>query len=401
MDSMLLSSRDGGQSFSAGKQKYLCTKPPHEVEQLLAIAIQGQKAQPEAPVGPRQVAVAKSAALSPANVPSGPGKRKAFRPPGVWFSCELVGGEERIVWTPAKLVIMTKMLPKGRGLHKKESKFYTGRWSIEGPNVKLEWTKLPSTRLSTSDGGRTFHSMSAKEPQRYTCSRPPAMLTNLLKYGIEQAEKALEKAGRSKAGLPTDFIEHGCRAFWLQPVKAYKVGTLGECFHRCAMLKGMNYFALTHGDRCFCTDTPPGKLVEADNCDLSCKGDSQQSCGGFSSYASVYTMIDCLPPSPQKLKEDIAARSVRLDSLYEEKKSQSCGRAVGNNVEIEGSPVLAADPEECKQACLAGRGAWKCHAFTYDARQGKCSFLLDAFWGPQVQDPHFSCFFKKSIPLLA
>merc|ERR1719331_1922865 len=162
----------------------------------------------------------------------------------------------------------------------------------------------------------------------------------------------------------------------------------------------MHYFAVTKGDSCFCSAVSSGKLTDDANCDMVCSGNPEESCGGYSRYASVYTMIDSLPPSPQKLKEDAIERVQRLESLYSVAQGHSCGNMEGNEVEIEGSSVLAGEPQECKQACLAGRGAENCHGFTFDARQGKCTFYKDAAWGKIEKDAQLSCFFKKGVPLL-
>lgn len=329
---------------------------------------------------------------------------------GIWYACQLVGGHERIVWTENKLVVMTKTMRKDHcagedKLHCTFTKFYTGRWSLEGANVLMEWDLLPPMRLSTADGGHNFNIVFGKESQQYSCSSPPSIFTKLIAAAIKEAQLKLAAAQRTNAGVPTDYTEHGCLALVAQPVKEEvfvlaRGMTLAKCFTHCAKTKGQHYFAVTRGDSCLCSATPPGNLASPNNCDLRCSGNTEEYCGGFSSYASVYTMIDCLPPGPQEQKEDKAARDARLRAMYSERKSESCGQAKGNEVEVDGSAVFTGYPKECLQACLAGKGAGKCHGFTYNTLLSKCTFHLDVFWGNSTKDPHSSCYFKRSEPLL-
>jgi len=385
---------DGGQSFftfsAAMPQRYSCTRPPSELTKLIRVGIgQAQKAlDGVAPVG------FAGAGAAPALAPV----RK------VWFACQLDGGNERMVWTAKNLLILTKTVrqKQAKGLFASKTFFYTGEWAIEGANVVLTWNKLPPVRINTVDGGQSFHSVSAARPQRYTCSKPPSALTSLLGAGIRAAQKALAVAQRTKAGIPTDFVDHGCLDFAILPVNMFVLSrgmTLEKCFAHCAKTKGMHYFAVTHGDRCFCSETSPGTAASTDNCDLKCTGNIQAFCGGFSTYASVYTMIDCLPPGPKEVKQDMAARSARLRGLYSKRKSESCGRAKGNEVEVDGSRIMVGTPKRCEEVCLSGRGAGKCHGFTFNALKSMCTFHMDILWGKPDKNPHFSCYFKKSVPL--
>jgi len=336
-----------------------------------------------------------------------PASKAHYHAPGVWFACQLVDGHERMVWTPSQMVIMTKTVPQSHGskLHATLTKFYTGKWSIEGANVLLKWNKLPPMRVNSVDGGHSFRAMFTSKARQYTCTTPPATLRKLMEVGIKQAGRSSAAARRTQAGAPTDYSHHGCRDFLVEPLKSSvfvlsRGMTLSKCFAHCAKATGMHYFALGRGDMCFCSETPPGESASPENCDLTCSGNIKENCGGFSTFASVYTMIDCIKPSSEALKEDAKARIARVRALYSVRKSHSCGRAKGNDVDVDGGKVMVAAPQQCKEVCLAGNGAGKCHGFTYDAAQKKCTFHLDAYWGPTTKDPYFSCYFKKSVPLL-
>jgi len=383
LPSMSLKTVDGGRNFhftlNKEAKQYTCTTPPSLLTKLINSGV--KEAQKKI--------IAAAGAKDP------------------WFACQLAGGHERLVWTAKKLVIMTRTV-KRQNCHKlncKASRFYTGKWSIEGANVLLTWDSLPPMRLNSADGGLNFNSVFENNAKKYTCKGPPSLLTKLINAGINEAQQKLAAALRSKAGVPTDFSEHGCLDTSTQPVKAdvlvlARGMTLAKCFTHCAKTKGMYYFALTRGDSCFCSATPPGVTSSPNNCDLHCSGHPEEYCGGWSTFASVYTMIDCLPPGPQEKREDAAARSKRLRALYSKKASQSCGQAKGNQVEVDGSPVYTGYPKDCEQMCLAGKGGGKCHGFTYDSKFSRCTFHLDAFWGNATKDPHSTCYYKKSIPLL-
>lgn len=327
-----------------------------------------------------------------------------------WYACELVGGHERIVWTkwPKNMVILTKVVrrkdcPKEVGKQCMHKRFYTGKWSIEGGHVVLKWDFLPPMRLSTVDGGQNFHYEDHQKVKRYSCTAPPVRISKLIKDGIKEAQAKLAEEQRTKAGMPTAFSGGRCLEFPVQPLNPLVLArdmSLGKCFAHCAKTKGMSYFSVTRGDSCFCSATPPGEPADSMNCDLTCSGSTGESCGGFSNFASVYTMIDCLPPGPQELKEDEIARTARLRALYTRNSSQSCGQAKGNDIEVDGSTIFTGYPHQCEQMCLAGKGAGKCHGFTYNEKKVRCTFHMDAFWGEISKDPHSSCYFKKSVPLV-
>jgi len=325
-----------------------------------------------------------------------------------WFACQLKGGHERIVWTAKHMVIMTKMVRKKHCARRDKllctiTKFYTGKWAIEGAEVVLKWDVLPPMRLSTGDGGHNFQQSVGKKVREYQCSVPPFALNKLIKAGIEEAAVKLAKDKRTKAGRPTSYTDHGCVEFAVQPAHVMvnpRGMTLSSCFLHCVKTKGIYYFAVTRGDACFCSQGSPGSPASWENCDLTCSGNHQENCGGFGPYAQVYTMIDCLPPDAQEIKEDLAARDARMFALYDEKKGRNCGQHKGNDVQIEGSTIHTGRPKECIQLCLTGKGSGKCHGFTYDDRKLRCTFHMDAFWGNSTKDPFHSCYFKKPVPLL-
>lgn len=332
--------------------------------------------------------------------------------PVAWFACQLVGGRERIVWTKERMAVMTRSSREDHcgqrnKLHCMKSRFYTGMWSIEadalrGASVLFKWDYLPPMRVHTENGGLAFHSLDGKN--EYSCTAPPPMLTKLIKAGIKESQVKLAEAQRTHAFMPTAYSEHGCLEIEVQPLKANilrsQFMSLSKCFTHCAKTKGLHYFAVTGGDSCFCSPLSPGTPRDEGNCDLRCNGNDEELCGGFAGYANVYTMIDCLPPDAQEKKDDAAFRLTRLRALYSMRKSQSCGRHKNNDVEIEGSRWLVGRPIECEQACLAGKGAAKCHGFTYSELTSRCTFHQDVFWGNATIDPHSSCYFKKSTPLL-
>lgn len=339
-----------------------------------------------------------------------------------WFHCSLVAGSVKMSWRPDSAVVMTKNVTRTdkSGWKWQQTVYHRGNWSIEGDNVLIKWEALPPWRLRTVDGGHSFRSTltlsreaaataSPPKAKQFLCTKPPADLKRSISIGMREAAFARADATRSEARLYSSFVLQGCRQATMPVRRDTYVLTAGmtleACFTHCAKLKGMKHFGLTRGDTCFCSQVPAGKTSEEENCDVKCNGNPEQSCGGLSSYydiayASIYTMVDCRPPGAKELREDATARLARLRALYSEQKMQSCGQAKGNLAKIEGSPVLSGTPIDCQQACLAGRGAGKCHGFTYDGRRSKCTFHIDAFHGKPEKNEFFSCFFKKSVPLM-
>merc|ERR1719454_2040920 len=172
---MTLSSEDGGHNFYEQKTKrYACSNPPSVLKTLV------KKVQP----------------ISSA---------------GAWFACQRISGtpgsHQRIVWTPGKMVIMSKTrrekhCGKNNKLSCSKTKFYTGRWSIDGADILMKWDKLPPLRLSTPDSGKNFYTQHifGKKTHRYVCSEPPAPLQKLIAAGIKEAEQKLAVEQRSNAG---------------------------------------------------------------------------------------------------------------------------------------------------------------------------------------------------------
>merc|ERR1719375_349208 len=110
-------------------------------------------------------------------------------------------------------------------------------------------------------------------------------------------------------------------------------------------------------------------------------------------------MMDCRG-GKKAVKEDKAARSKRLHALYLKKQGQTCAQAKGDDVEVDDSKVFNGSPHACMEKCLSGKGAKRCHGFTYSKAQGRCSFNKDSLSGKANKDPESSCYYKKAIPLL-
>lgn len=328
-----------------------------------------------------------------------------------WFACQLVAGSVKMSWQADSTIVMTKNVTrtdKASGWKFNQLVYYRGKWSIENENVLLEWEALPPWRLRTTDGGSSFHKVfQLGKAQQYTCTKPPPALAKMISAGMEKARLAHAEAQRTQAGLPTDYTTNGCRQA-VMPVRKDTFRAPGMslevCFTHCGRMRGMHYFSVTRGDTCFCSEAPPGKPGESEDCDVKCDGNPEEYCGGFSTaalgYFSVYTMVDCLPPGAEELKQDAAARLARLQALYANSQHESCGEAKGNLAKIDGSSTLAGSVTECQQACIGAKGAQNCHGFTYDARRSKCVFHVDAFSGVRTKNDFFTCYYKKSVPLL-
>mmetsp|Transcript_31556 Transcript_31556/g.50337 ORF Transcript_31556/g.50337 Transcript_31556/m.50337 type:complete len:688 (-) Transcript_31556:155-2218(-) len=169
--------------------------------------------------------------------------------------------------------------------------------------------------------------------------------------------------------------------------------TIGACFAKCKKKRGMKYFALTNGDQCLCSVTPPGQDIDEGSCNKKCSGKSNEICGGDSiNIASVYTMVNCAPLPSSELD---AEYKDALADLYEVWEGESCGKSDDNLCEIKGSAKMAADLKECKLACWEEQGSDKCNGFTYDKATSECTFYQDVLDGTVTKGPQLACFFKK------
>jgi hypothetical protein len=197
---------------------------------------------------------------------------------------------------------------------------------------------------------------------------------------------------------PTDFVTSGCRRVKGEIKDAYvdpSGMTHNKCFARCRTKKGIFVFAVMDGGTCFCSKASLGEDLTTDNCDTPCSGNLGDFCGGVGA-ASVFTMIDCLPPSAQEEKEDLLAKQADIMNSYSVFEDESCGQDKDNAAEVGGSDSLSGTEEECKVACWQAKGAGQCHGFTYDKMLAQCRFHYDVFAGSIVEKPGLTCFWKKT-----
>lgn len=196
---------------------------------------------------------------------------------------------------------------------------------------------------------------------------------------------------------PTDFMASGCqRAREVKDTFNLALGmTSRKCFYHCSKKAGMKYFGVTGGGICFCSALPPGDTIGSKECDIKCSGTPKELCGGINQASTVYTMINCDPPSVQEKGWLATARMVKLAGLYDTFESQSCGQSRNNVCELNGSSRMVGTPEECKMACWDAKGSEGCDGFTYDKTTSKCTFFKDVLNGKVKLKSGLTCYFKK------
>jgi len=202
---------------------------------------------------------------------------------------------------------------------------------------------------------------------------------------------------------PTDFLLSGCQQ--AKEVKTPFMLPMGmtktQCFINCQKQKGMKYFAMTTGSTCFCSAVPPGTKIGSKECDMPCTGNPHEICGGLHNIASVYTMMDCTPPTPQEKGFLAHARFNKLASLYERLENQSCAQKKNNACELNGSTKMNGTPDQCKIACWEAKGSAKCDGFTYNKVVSRCTFFKDVLDGEVKQKVGLECYYKKlGFPML-
>jgi hypothetical protein len=196
---------------------------------------------------------------------------------------------------------------------------------------------------------------------------------------------------------PTTFMYSGCMQ--AKEIKDELISPLGmssaKCFTRCKKQGDAKYFGLTGGGMCYCTQLPPGSMVNPSKCDIKCSGNPKEKCGGINKLSSVYTMMDCTPPTDQEKKWLGMARDQKLMSLYGELEGQSCAQKKNNVATISGSSKMFGSPEKCKLACYDAPGSETCDGFTYSKLLSRCTFYKDVTEGRIKKKVGLACYFKK------
>ncbi|CAK0845269.1 unnamed protein product [Prorocentrum cordatum] len=207
---------------------------------------------------------------------------------------------------------------------------------------------------------------------------------------------------------PTDFTLRGCMsvpAVPLEPAVEERMRmTVSRCFAFCSMKRGMGFFAIAEGSKCWCGLVYEGTKTEAGNCSTACSGDGAPGCGGpmgaSGTYADVYIMFDCAENTEEE--EELLRQEKHNDTMgaYASFPRQTCGQALENKVDVAmGVDVLSnthvGTVEECKNLCMHGRGSEFCHGFTYNEVIQKCTFHPDVLDGQVEKADGMECYFKK------
>lgn len=196
-------------------------------------------------------------------------------------------------------------------------------------------------------------------------------------------------------GKPTSYTKSGC--FKISKIHAKldyqgaRAVTVDGCFSFCQAKhkKGMQFFGVTNGNKCFCADLHEGTPMK--KCNTPCQGDKGVMCGGIDTV-DMYVMFDCTPPTPEEKKAAKAEADAEVLNAYSAFKRQSCGQSDGNTLKIAGSPTFVGSVDECKFKCY---GALECHGFTYETATTKCSFHSDVLDGKVKKNKKIDCFYKK------
>lgn len=106
-------------------------------------------------------------------------------------------------------------------------------------------------------------------------------------------------------GKPTSYTKSGC--FKISKIHAKldyqgaRAVTVDGCFSFCQAKhkKGMQFFGVTNGNKCFCADLHEGTPMK--KCNTPCQGDKGVMCGGIDTV-DMYVMFDCTPPTPEEKK---------------------------------------------------------------------------------------------------
>merc|ERR1719262_790593 len=106
--------------------------------------------------------------------------------------------------------------------------------------------------------------------------------------------------------------------------------TVSRCFAFCSTKRGMGFFAIAEGSKCWCGDIYEGSEAEASKCSTGCSGDDAPGCGGpngaSGTYADVYVMFDCAENTAEE--EELIKQEKHEDMLaaYSSFPGQSCGQ---------------------------------------------------------------------------
>lgn len=178
--------------------------------------------------------------------------------------------------------------------------------------------------------------------------------------------------------------------------------TVSRCFAFCSAKRGMGFFAIAEGSKCWCGAIYEGTNAEAPKCSAACSGDDTPGCGGpkgaSGTYADVYIMFDCTESTEEEKELIVQEKHEDTMSAYSSFPDQTCGQAVENKVEVgrEGpASTYIGTVEECKSLCMWSKGSEGCHGFTYHKALQRCTFHPDVLDGPAEKTDSAECYFKK------
>lgn len=180
--------------------------------------------------------------------------------------------------------------------------------------------------------------------------------------------------------------------------------SVNRCFAFCSLKRGMGFFAIAEGSKCWCGPIYEGTKAEAAKCSAACSGDGAPGCGGptgaSGTYADVYIMFDCAENTEEE--NELIRQEKHKDTMaaYASFPGQTCGQALENKVEVAmGVDALSSTHvgtvAECKNICMHGRGNEFCHGFTYSEVLQKCTFHPDVLDGRVERTDGAECYFKK------
>lgn len=198
-------------------------------------------------------------------------------------------------------------------------------------------------------------------------------------------------------GTPTHYTPNGCKKVnkvYSQVVSDYSASmSTTRCFAFCSKRKGLSYFGVTDGNKCWCGQAIDASPLGSGSCDKPCPGDPKDMCGGIEG-TNVYTMYDCTADTKEEIAQEKAEKKEALLTSYGSLNHETCGQAKDNILQIDDKGFLTGSVDTCKLACWQGKGAQECHGFTYDSVTSKCTFHYDVTAGPVTKSGTSACYFK-------
>lgn len=199
-------------------------------------------------------------------------------------------------------------------------------------------------------------------------------------------------------GVPTHYEASGCKKVnkvydKIDNTAGSTSMSVSRCFAFCSSRKGVSYFGIAEGNKCWCGAAFDGADTDSSNCDKNCPGNPDQKCGGIIG-TNVYVMIDCTNATAAEKAQEQHEKTQALLSSYGSWNGETCGQASDNVLQIDDKGSISGKLDTCKLACWLGKNAEQCHGFTYDSLQSKCTFHYDVSAGDVKKSKTSACYFK-------